>query len=102
MPVTSHTRLVMDDRIPLADDTVEESGLANIGAADDGHDTARHRKRQSDMNRVILWYEEEGRGARRTENGKERGKYPQSGNFDLRKLMDRRECFAQFFKSERF
>ncbi len=36
LPVTRHTRLVIDQRDLLADEAVEEGRLAHIGASDDG------------------------------------------------------------------
>ena len=40
-PVAGHARHVLDDRLAAADDPVDQRGLADVGAADDGEDGNR-------------------------------------------------------------
>ena len=41
--ITGHTWLVMDDRLPTAAETIDQRGLADVGAPDDRDDGTRQR-----------------------------------------------------------
>ena len=44
-PVPGYTRLVVNNRLSTATETVHQGGLANVGASDNGNDGTRHRAR---------------------------------------------------------